>query len=446
MEKRVFLIHGWSVNESTTYQALHLQLAKHGFTLQDIFLGRYVSLQDNIEIRDISKALHRALDEVLDNDWSRPFHIVTHSTGALIVRHWIVQHYNGEYCRSKPLHNLVFLAAPHFGSRLAHHGHSMLAYARYLGDTGSKILKALELGSRDTWKLAEQWGDVSHWHEKGIRPFNLIGDRVKRDYFKKKIFPAAYEQGSDMVVRVAAGNLNYRHYVILAKEKKVEKVGEIASVPFGSLAEFTHSGQENGIMNSIKKRTSWEKHTALRLILQCLEVESESDYSSMQQILAKQTQKTREKKPGYAQIIFRFRDEQGEPVNDYVFSLGYYTNSGEERASKAVEHLHKNSGAPSFLTVFIKVDAIEKDRSFFLRFDSKTGTDLLSYFPDPLEISFSSETIQDIVRPDQTTLIDVILARNANKNLFVFHDGKDEDLHVRWDRHGHVIDTKIEIK
>ncbi len=61
MPEKVFLIHGWSVTETTTYQALHLQLARHGFDLHEVFLGRYVSLDDEVEIQDIAEALRQEL-------------------------------------------------------------------------------------------------------------------------------------------------------------------------------------------------------------------------------------------------------------------------------------------------------------------------------------------------------------------------------------------------
>ena len=65
MSERVFLVHGWSVQETTTYQALHLQLAANGYRLEEIFLGRYVTLEDRVEVKDIAHALHLALAEKL---------------------------------------------------------------------------------------------------------------------------------------------------------------------------------------------------------------------------------------------------------------------------------------------------------------------------------------------------------------------------------------------
>ncbi len=273
MSNKVFLIHGWSVHETSTYQAMHLQLAKHGFDLKEIYLGRYVSLDDCVEIRDIAKALHVALNKELNGDWSVPFHIVTHSTGALVSKHWILHHYIDDFCKLKPLKNIVFLAGPHFGSRLAHHGRSMLAHIKYLGDTGKEILRSLELGSEYSWETADLWMDNTNWKQKGIRPFNLIGDRVDRNSFAARIFPAAYERGSDMVVRDAAGNLNFKRFTFNTLENKLKRIGEVKDIPFGAMSAYTHSGDKtgdnNGIMNSIKKRLKPGRHEALKKIIDC---------------------------------------------------------------------------------------------------------------------------------------------------------------------------------
>ena len=174
--QRVFLIHGWSVTETTTYQALHLKLAKQGFDLRNICLGRYVSLDDDVCIRDIARALHYALLDELKEE-SGNFHIITHSTGALVARYWIANHYDDKFASKHALKNLLMLAGPHHGSRLAHHGRTMLAYIKYGSDTGRKLLEALELGSEFNWQLTADWLNGTLWRKRGIRPYCLIGDR-----------------------------------------------------------------------------------------------------------------------------------------------------------------------------------------------------------------------------------------------------------------------------
>jgi hypothetical protein len=451
MAEKVFLIHGWSVQETTTYQALHHQLTAHGFDLHEIFLGRYVSLDNEVEIKDLSGALHNELKRLLGRSaWAGPFHFITHSTGALIVKHWTVHHYRPPFSRNRPLRNVVFLAGPHFGSRLAHHGRSMLAHARYIGDTGKKVLEALELGSPFSWDSNGAWLDPGHWKGKGIRPFCLIGDKVERAAFASRIFPAGYEKGSDMVVRVAAANLNFRRYRLRGDSDRLELEGEIREVPFGALDDCTHSGPKHGIMNAITMGADprLPRYRNLRLILDCLGVRTGGDYSAVRDRLAAVTRKTRRTRAPFAQLDFRFRDNNGDPIDDYSFVLGYLEgrNGRKRKASDTVAHIHKNKIDPCRLTALIECGRVNRRLTYFVELDSKSGTDLYSYLPDPLFRKLIGGRIQELVVPDQTTQIDVVLAREPHRSLFVFHRGDDPDLHVKWDRTGRVVKKKIKGK
>jgi hypothetical protein len=443
--QKVFLIHGWSVRTTQTYQALHLKLAEHGFDLQDIYLGRYVSLENKIEICDIGKALHVALNKELAGNWNDPFHLITHSTGALVVKDWLVKHYVDEFAQNKALQNIVHLAPPHFGSRLAHHGRSMLAQVMELGETGKKVLNALELASEFNWDVNEKFFDDKNWRNKGIRIFNLIGDRVKRNFFKYKIFPAAFETGSDMVVRVAAGNLNFKRFLLDGRTGDLSLVGEITNVPFGAMYEFTHSNDDYGILNNIKKKSTPAKQLNLKLIIDCLGVSDDASFNRVSQSLQQATHQTRQKRQGFAQLEFRFRDEEGGPVDDYVITLGVIVN-GVERPSKTIVHTHKNKITPNHFMVFINLKELEPDLTYFIRLNSESNSNLFSYSPDPLQTQAPANSITDIIIQDQTTQIDVILSRIPSKNLFVFHKGDDKELHVKWNRDGVITKKRRRVK
>ena len=443
MNERVFLIHGWSVPKTTTYQALHKKLAENGFDLHEIYLGRYVSLENEVEIRDIARALQRALVEQLGRDWTTPFHIITHSTGALVAKQWIVTHYTGSFAANKPLRNIIFLAGPHFGSRLAHHGRSMLAQIRYLGDTGTQVLKALELGSEFSWQINKAWLDRTNWKTKRIRPYNLIGDRVVKKAFVSRIFSAGFEQGSDMVVRVPAGNLNFRRFELSSRTRKLKPVGDIDQVPFGALADYTHSGPDHGIMNSITSRSTPQNHLGLRLILRCLAVKTSADYAAVRELLTGETRKTRRKKPGFAQLDFRFLDEDRRPVEDYVFKLGAVVK-GKARASRTVVHTHKNKIDENHFTAFIQMKELEPKYAYFIEVECECDSKLVGY--ETFRIEAPIQQITELVRQDQTTQIDIILSRKPNRNLFVFHHGDDPDLHVKWNRRGEIVKRGLDHK
>jgi len=437
MADKVFLIHGWSVDATTTYQALHLKLAAHGFDLHEIFLGRYVSLDNEVEVKDIAQAMHRELVRHLGRPpWTQGFHFVTHSTGALVVKHWIAHHYVGKFVDRKPLKNVVFLAGPHFGSRLAHNGRSMLAHAAYFGPTGKQVLNSLELGSEYSWDVNELWLDPAAWRRKGIRPYGLIGDRVENDFFKSKIFPAGYEKGSDMVVRVPAGNLNFCRYELNGLTRRTRKVGEIKTVPFAALANYVHSGPKHGIMNSITADAK-ARHLSLKLILQCLRVKTRADYARARTSLDTVMRSTRRRRGAFAQLDFRFRDETGAPIDDYSFVLGVIVK-GRRKPSKMIVHTHKNQITPSHFTAFLDLKAFEPRLTYFMDFNGDSGTEMFHYRPDPLPLKLAGRKLVDIICADRTTQIDVILGREPHQKLFVFHSVDDPDLHVEWDRQGEI--------
>ncbi len=448
MREKVFLVHGWSVTETTTYQALHEQLARNGFDLKEVYLGRYVSLDDHVEVRDLARAMHLALrtPECLGRgQWKTPFHIITHSTGALVVRQWIVRHYKGKRCAAKPLKNVVFLAGPHFGSRLAHHGRSMLAHAAYWGDTGNRVLEALELGSGFSWQTTEDWMNPAHWKQKGIRPYCLIGDKVKTSFFKRKIFPAGAEEGSDMVVRVPAGNANVRRYELNLVMGRERLVGQIGGIPFAALDEFTHSGPDYGIMNSIKRDTRVSAHRGLKLILRCLGVGSAAGYVKVRKTFESVTRKTRKERQGFAQLDFRFRDQDGKPVDDYSFVMGAIVD-GRKKLSKTIAHIHKNKVDPSHLTAFVNMKHFEKQYAYFFSLTADTDTDLVEYAAPRHDPEFSGKALTQAICADRTTQIDVILHRVTRPQLFVFHRGDDPALHVKWDRLGNVRKSALPIE
>lgn len=446
MEK-VFLVHGWSVTETSTYQALHLKLAEAGFDLQAVFLGRYVSLDDRIEIRDLARGLHQALVDTLgEPPWGRRFHFITHSTGALVVREWVLAHYTGTALRNRPVGNVLFLAGPHFGSRLAHHGRSMLASIKYLGPTGRALLRALELGSPFSWANNAAWGDPATIADKDIRLFCLSGDRVKRKRIISKIVPAGFEAGSDMVVRVAAANMNFQRFRLDAATRNLKPTAGIEGVAFAALDQYVHSGPDLGIMNSITRRADpgKPKWLNLKLILDCLGVTDDGGYATVRDDLARISRLRKHRGP-FAQLVFRFIDQDGQPIGDYRFILGQ-TVKGTDKAADCVEHIHKNKTDPSFLVAFIDTSKLDRRFRYYLEFNGSTDTPLTRFEPENFRVELTREDLNGLIQDDRTTEIEVILPRLSEPDLFRFHPGDDPDLHVKWNRQGQITRKRIKPK
>ena len=94
--KPILLIHGYSSEGKTPggataadiYGTLPADLRKEfgRGAVKELNLSRWISLSDGIRIDDISYAMDRALKSSYPQLLKTGFHVVIHSTGALVVR------------------------------------------------------------------------------------------------------------------------------------------------------------------------------------------------------------------------------------------------------------------------------------------------------------------------------------------------------------------------
>src|SRR5271163_3685930 len=162
------LLHGYSA-DFHSFDRWKALLQARGFNAQDIFIGNYVTLNNEVTVDDISEGFDRALRaKGLDQ---RPFDIIVHSTGMLVLRAWLTA--PNAKNRQQLLKHLIGLAPATFGSPLATKGRSLLGRIfvgnRHLGpdflNSGNLVLDNLELGSCYTWNLAHQdlFGSVAYY-------------------------------------------------------------------------------------------------------------------------------------------------------------------------------------------------------------------------------------------------------------------------------------------
>ncbi len=223
------LIHGYSSEGKTSdtaaytrqqlaglYGSLPDDLAARGFTTVPVNLSRYVSLDDGVDVDDLSLALQRALTQDYPALLSGGFNAIIHSTGALVSRNWIRRHTtpNGK-C---PLQRLIHLAGANLGSGWASVGSTQFAkFARLIQGTqrGLAVLNDLELASDWAIDLHTHFLQPGHdmLNDYGVMEFNLVGSQVPPEYLP---IPVRYgkEDGCDGVVRVSASNLNFNYIKI----------------------------------------------------------------------------------------------------------------------------------------------------------------------------------------------------------------------------------------
>lgn len=218
-------VHGYSVTQLDTYGELALRLRNEGnergvdIKIEDIFLGRYISFNDEVKLADVSRALETAIQQqILADNPSTRFICITHSTGGPVVRNWWYHYYknNSTLC---PMSHLIMLAPANHGSALAQLGKSKLSRIKAWFDgvePGQGVLNWLELGSNEAWELNKDWikSDSKQISPNGIFPFVVTGQDIDHQLYDH-LNSYTGEMGSDGVVRVASANLNSRYIKLI---------------------------------------------------------------------------------------------------------------------------------------------------------------------------------------------------------------------------------------
>lgn len=207
MPRSIVIVHGWS-DDSKSFRRLAEQLeAWFGSAPTQIRLADWISLQDDVTYADLAAALDRAWTAQGLSRAPRTVDVVVHSTGALVLRDWLTRHFDPA---SAPVKRFLMLAPANFGSPLAHKGRSFIGrvlkgWNRFVGQTGTQVLKGLELGSPYSWQLAERdlFG-AEAWYGAG----RLLATVLVGNVGYSGVEAIANEVGGDGTVRIATANLN----------------------------------------------------------------------------------------------------------------------------------------------------------------------------------------------------------------------------------------------
>ncbi len=165
---RTLLIHGYSA-DGAEFQSWKSALVNAHIDTATIEIGNYISLNNEITIKDLGEAFDRALRLTKwsagskDDKWT--FNAIVHSTGMLVLRQWLISDPfapDNPRSRVRRLKHLIGLAPATFGSPQGKKGRSWLGALvkgnRMIGpdfmNAGDMVLDGLELGSQYTWDLA----------------------------------------------------------------------------------------------------------------------------------------------------------------------------------------------------------------------------------------------------------------------------------------------------
>jgi len=481
--KPILLVHGYSSEGNDTgAQAIYGSLpndlrAEFGESVViELNLSRWISLSEGISIDDVSLAMDRALKATHPNLLADGFHVVIHSTGALVVRNWIKNHSP----KPSPIENLVHLAGAHFGSGLAHVGKGQLArWARQLifhTGSGGQVLNELLFGSWKSLDLAQYFLNpgTEMFDDYQVREYCIIGSQIPKAL---RNIPIRYikEDSSDNTVRTSAGNLNFSHVRVFpspdATSLRVDDLEVLAekrrdgavisdssyefdlsristarrATPFAIAYETAHFGEDLGIVSGKKNRA-----VIMPLLKLALGTDHDPDaYDAVTENFKAATAKTftragrlkyrllewntQKQYEGHAQLVFRIRDQFGRGVEHFDITFRSKSKRGKVELESLIEDRRMNKNHPGTLTFYLRTQEFKKG--------SKRWKDLVSDLcavdveisadePNakeiqyiPLNLRLTCDQVASALKSFETTVIDIELVRLPSHEVFAISEG-----------------------
>jgi hypothetical protein len=409
----IVLLHGYSA-EGPDFDPWRNVLQEEGYDPLTIHIGDYVTLSNEITIKDIAEGFDRALREQEGLKNGERFDAIVHSTGSLVIREWLVSYSP----RQKRLGRLIGLAPANFGSPLAHRGQSWTSVAfkgnRKLGpdfmETGHQVLSGLELGSRYTWELAHKdlLNEEPIFDETPDSPFPfvLIGEK---DYGLATRFFIG-DPGSDGTVRWAGADMNTRRIELdLTREPGDSGQGKVhvprarnIQVPFTLVPDLNH-----GTIVSDPSPALVEMVTAALRVEDIEQYRAWAEkYSTMAGGRLDQVEKD-----WWQQFVVRVVDERGDPVPDYYIEFAA-DGAILEDFSKDVHTFIEDESFRCFHVNLSDLRPEQRD-SLELRVVARSGTELVAYHGTGSEVfSREGEPLPEAENEDEESL-----AWDARRNL-----------------------------
>ena len=324
----VVLVHGYSETSLGAYQHIPELLNAAGF--DTIVLSAFDSLDDFVRIDDLAGALELRVADLEATGFDvRAAAFVCHSTGALVVRRWIL---NRRAAAATPdvavlPQRIVTVAGANQGSSLAEIGKTPIGYLqkllfKHVLSVGKGVLTDLEYGSDFLWRLNDEW--LTAWNDpkyplyRQVLAFSLGGDFIGNDK-AMNLFWATCESGSDNTVRISGANLNYTFLEANPDVDPPLVTPRVLSrrVPHLILHGYSHFDSDTGILHATNAADP--AFTALLTALQT----SDAQYDALAQLWMAQnvTWATGQPNDANSTVVFGLKDQAGRPIDDCMIAF-----------------------------------------------------------------------------------------------------------------------------
>lgn len=435
------IIHGWS----DTYQSfarLGKRLVDDGLVpgVKHVRLGDYVSLDDDVTFDDLTFALQAAWKKEKLPTEPRSVDIIVHSTGGLVVRHWMTTFFKPA---TNPINRLLMLAPANFGSPLAHKGRSFIGriIKGFKSDrrfhTGTQILKGLELASPFTWELSliDRFGSETWYGPGRVLCTVLVGTAGYTG-----ISAAANENGTDGTVRVSTAHLNPA--LVTFDFATNPQKPELKMEESNGFTAFARIPDENHSTIALKDNGPKNGHT-LEFIEEALRVTDKTFPAFAKKLEefsedARADGASRAYTQAYQNTVVRLTDDMGAFVADYFLEV-FAKNKEQKRVNNELtgliqedvfEKVHAYSDNAAYRSLLFNTTTMNSKvvASGIPVFVSVTAmpdigkTKTVGYstfgYDDIGSIKLSPQNLQKFFQPDRTVLISMKIHREQTEKVF----------------------------
>lgn len=472
MGRPLLLIHGYSA-AGLDFEPICAALKAKGIDAVDLNIANYVSLNNEITIKDIAEGLDRAFRMRPALNDAAEFDAIVHSTGMLVIRSWLTNYGAavGSNDRLARLKHLVGVAPATWGSPQAHKGRTWLG-AMVKGNrtpgpdfmnAGDEVLDGLELGSSFTWYLAlnDLVGPTPYYGKGADTPYVavFIGNQPYQG-----LSSVANDPGTDGTVRWSGCGLNTRKITIDLTRTPIGSDGKPASrtsmtpwsvnrldIPIIAVEGRNHatliSNPDNDMVKLIvdflgvaderandawlARAKAYGEPAKQRMLIDPgkdaagLAGDVKTYFGSLFHLGGKPIE-------GWQQFVVHARDERGDPVTDYLLEVLRKDGDDWVAFDEMYTDVHAYAADPSFRCFHIRLpEGISGGQvPLRVRIQASTGTALVAYQgygsddvgktmeaqAKPVEIDLSGLGSENdsLFHPFTTTMVEIVLNREPS--------------------------------